>query len=266
MLVLAAVPKIFAAKLRRAAGQRFKFCWAGSWGCALDLIRREPVEMAVVDPGLDGEPRSQEVERLRVLFPSLPLILYTKFSPAIVPVLLRVGEAGIREVLLEDYDDHPARLSDALVEEAARVLSRRLMEDIDDVLEGFPRELKWALETMIREPGSFHTVQDLADRARMDRRTCTRWFTKSHLPPPKVLLTVIRVVYAHRLLQDPGYTVEDIAAKLGYAKPRSFAMHVKEVFGMTPGDLRVSLAPDEAVRIVRSRYFNGEYERLESAS
>lgn len=266
MLVLAAVPKLFAAKLRRAAGQRFKFCWAEGWGSALELIRQEPVEMAVVDPGLDGEPRSQEVERLRVLFPSLPLILYTKFSPAIVPVLLRVGEAGIRDVLLEGYDDHPTRLSDALVDEAARVLSRQLMQEIDDVLDGFPHELKWALETMVREPGSFHTVQDLAERARMDRRTCTRWFTKAHLPPPSVMLTVIRVVYAHRLLQDPGYTVEDVAAKLGYAKPRSFAVHVKDVFGMTPGDLRVSLAPDEAVRMVRRRYFNGEYERMASAS
>ena len=171
MLVLAAVPKNFAVKLRRAAGQRFRFCWAAGWSSALELIRQEPVEMAVVDPGLDGEPRSQEVERLRVLFPSLPLILYTKFSPAIVPVLLRVGEAGIREVLLEGYDDHPERLSDTLVEEAARVLSRQLMEEIDDVLEGFPRELKWALETMVRKPGSYHTVQELAERARMDRRT-----------------------------------------------------------------------------------------------
>jgi len=266
VLVLAAVPHIFAAKLRRAAGQRFTFCWAENWSCALDSIRNQPVEMAVVDPGLDGEPRSQEVERLRVLFPSLPLILYAKLSPAIVPVLLRVGEAGIRQVLLDGYDDHPARLSDALVDEAARVLSRQLMVEIDDVLEGFPRELKWALETMVREPGSFHTVQDLADRARMDRRTCTRWFTKAHLPPPSVMLTVIRVVYAHRLLQDPGYTVEDVAAKLGYAKPRSFAVHVRDVFGMTPGDLRVSLAPDEAVRIVRSRYFDRENEPLESAS
>jgi transcriptional regulator GlxA family with amidase domain len=183
-----------------------------------------------------------------------------------VPVLLRVGEAGIREVLLDGYDDHPARLSEALVEEAAQVVSRQLMLELDDVMAEFPRELKWALETMVREPGSFRTVQDLADRARMDRRTCTRWFTKANLPPPSVLLTVIRVVYAHRLLQDPGYTVEDVAAKLGYSKPRSFAIQVKEIFGMTPGDLRVSLAPEEAVQIVRARYFHGEYDQLESAS
>ncbi len=266
MLVLAAVPRVLAAKLKRVAGQRFAFCWAERWGAALDIIRGEPVEMAVVDPGLEGHPRSQEVERLRVLFPSLPLILYTKLSPAIVPVLLRVGETGIREVLLEGYDDHAQRLSDALTEEAARVLSRSLMTDIEDVIRDLPHELKWALETIVREPGSFRTVQDLADRARMDRRTCTRWFTKATLPPPSVMLTVIRVVYAHRLLQDPGYTVEDVAAKLGYAKPRSFALHVKEVFGMTPGDLRVSLAPDEAVKIVRERYFNNDQVPFESAS
>jgi hypothetical protein len=31
--------------------------------------------------------------------------------------------------------------------------------------------------------------------------------------------------------------------------------HAKEVLGMTPGELRVSLSPDQALSIVRERYF-----------
>jgi AraC-like DNA-binding protein len=69
---------------------------------------------------------------------------------------------------------------------------------------------------------------------------------------------VFRVVYAHRLLQDPGYTVEDVAAKLGYSKARSFAAHAKEVFGMTPGELRVSLSPEEVIEFVRAQFFDRE--------
>ncbi len=255
MLVLAAVPRSFVTRLHWAVGQRFKFLAVSRWAQAVEVIRREPVEMAVLDPALEGVPRAQEIERLGVLFPSLPRIVYTELSPRVVPILLRLGHAGIREVVVAGHDDHPGRLGDVLVNEAACALSRRLIEQIEDLLVGCPGELRWALQTMVSEPAAFHTVQNLADRARMDRRTCVRWFTKAHLPPPSVMLMVFRVVYAHRLLQDPGYTVEDVATKLGYAKVRSFAHSVKEVFGMTPGELRVSLTPDEAIAMVRERFF-----------
>ena len=52
-----------------------------------------------------------------------------------------------------------------------------------------------------------------------------------------------------------GYTVEDVATKLGYAQTRSLAQNVKEVLGTTPGELRVSLTPEEALARVRERYF-----------
>ncbi len=123
-------------------------------------------------------------------------------------------------------------------------------------MEGFPGELRWAVETILREPATTHTVKALAERAGMDRRTCLRWFAKANLPPPSTMLTALRVIYAHRLLQDPGYSVEDVAAKLGYAQTRSFTQNVKEVFGLTPSQVRVSLSPEEALEIVRDRYFS----------
>jgi transcriptional regulator GlxA family with amidase domain len=100
----------------------------------------------------------------------------------------------------------------------------------------------------------------------MDRRTCLRWFAKAKLPPPRVVLMALRVAYAHRLLQDPGYTVEDVAAKLGYPKPRPFASHVKEVFGMTPAELRVSLTAENALRLVRERILSGKPSQLKKIS
>ncbi len=266
MLVLSAVPTHFASRLQRAAGHRFAFCAARSWSAAVGAILREPLEMAVLDPCLEGAARSHEIERIRLLFPSLPLILYAELSPAVVPVLLELGRAGVREVVVADHDDHPGRLSDVLMHEAAHALSRRLVGQIEDLLVDCPGQLRWAIETIVREPAAFHTVQDLADRARMDRRTCARWFTRAQLPPPSLVLTIFRVVYAHRLLQDPGYTVEDVARKLGYAKARSFAQHVKDVFGMTPGELRVSLSPEEALDHVRARFFQRQTQELVSAS
>ena len=253
-------------RLRAAVGQRFTFVGAATWEGTVEAIRTQPVEMLVVDPALESQPRCQEIERIGVLFPSLPRIVYAELSAPIVPVLLRLGQAGIRDVIVAGYDDHPRRLTELLLGAAAQAVSRRLIDEMQDVLDTWPGELRWAIETMLREPAELQTVQDLADRARMDRRTCVRWFTKARLPPPRTMLMVLRVVYAHRLLQDPGYTVEDVAAKLGYQRVRSFTLNVREVFGMTPGDLRVSLTPEDALGIVKERYLPTPARRLRIVS
>jgi AraC-like DNA-binding protein len=266
VLVLAAVHGFLEVRLQRAVGNRFELAAARSWESAVETILSRPVEMAVVDPALSGEPRAQEIERIRVLFPSLPLILYGELSPTMARILLKLGNAGITEAVMAGYDDHPSRLADLLVAEATRAISGELVSTILKSLEWCPGELRWAIETIIREPGSIQSVQDLADRARMDRRTCGRWFVRAGLPPPSVMLMVLRVLYAHRLLQDPGYTIEDVASKLGYAQTRTLAQNVREVFGLTPGELRIVLSREEAVSIVKQRYLDQTDKELADAS
>src|SRR5947209_5645317 len=82
MLVLAAVSGVQRRRLQRAAGIRFGLVPVGTWHEALATIRARPVQLAVVDPLLTGSGGALEIERLRVLFPSLPFILYTTLAPA----------------------------------------------------------------------------------------------------------------------------------------------------------------------------------------
>lgn len=266
MLVLTAVPTALEKRLASCVAEPFELVSFHGWQDVVQGILREPVELAVLDPALEAAPRAHEVERLRVLFPSLPIILYTRLTPEMAPVLLRLGQAGISQVVLAWYDDHPQHLRDVLYTEYAQSVSQRLLAEMRDILQPWPPKLRWAIETMVREPASIQSVQALADRAHMDRRTCLRWFARAGLPKPSAMLMVLRVLYAHRLLQDPGYTVEDVAAKLGYAQTRSFGLNVKEVFGMTPGDLRVRLSPEEGLTIVRERYLQRRPRRDASAS
>src|SRR5438094_2005126 len=114
MLVLAAVSDVQFHKLRRAAASRFNVAQAQSWDEVLGAIRGSPVELAVVDPLLSGDARSQEIERLRVLFPSLPLILYTTLTPPTAGVLLALGQRGIQHVVFANYADHPTRRRELL--------------------------------------------------------------------------------------------------------------------------------------------------------
>src|SRR2546427_11738517 len=253
MLVLAAVPEVQLQRLRRAAGVRFTFVRAASWDEVLAGIRARPVELAVLDPTLGGEARAQELERLRLLFPSLPLILYTALTPQLAAVLLALGKHGIRHVIFVRYDDHPERLREVLEREASGAASRRLLDQLADRLSPLPTELRWVLEEALRTPEEVQTVGRLAARARVDRRTCERWFTRVGLPSPRPFLSAARVLYAHRLLQDPGFTIEDVAKRLGYAQTKTLQLHARAYLGLTAGEMRLSLDSGEALaRVVQS--------------
>src|SRR5205807_1893826 len=82
-------------------------------------------------------------------------------------------------------------------------------------------------------PGEGQTVGEGAVRARVARRTCGRWFTRVGLPSPRHFLSAARVLYAHRLLQDPGFTIEDVAKRLGYAQTKTLQLHARAYLGLT---------------------------------
>ena len=248
MLVLAAVPAIQFHKLRRAAAPRFPVVHAHDWDSALATIRTRPVELAAVDPQLEGPPPSaHEIARLRMLFPSLPLIVYTALSPATAAVLLALGHSGIQAVVFNRLDDHPARLREVLALEEARSASRQLLDQLAGVLAPLPSELRWVVEEVLRAPADLQTVQQVAARARVDRRTFERWFARLGLPSPRHFLAAARVLYAHRLLQDPGFTVEDVAQRLGYAQTKTLQLHARSYLGLTAGEMRLTLEPRQAL-------------------
>src|SRR5256886_9153714 len=254
MLVLAAVPADQCHKLRRAAAPRFPVVHARDWDDALAIIRTRPVELAAVDPQLEGSPSAREIERLRRWFPSLPLTLYTALSPATAAVLLAIGHTGINAVVFARLDDHPARLREVLAHEGARSASRQLLDQLAGVLAPLPSELRWVGEEGLRAPAELQNVQQVAARAPGDRRTFNRWFARLGLPSPRHFLAAARVLYAHRLLQDPGFTVDDVAKRLGYAQTKTLQLHARAYLGLTAGEMRLTLDPGQALERIARRF------------
>lgn len=255
-LLLAAVPAERLFRLRTLDPDRFGWESVNTWPEAVDVIRAKPVDMAVVDPMLGGgSPSPHGIERLRQFFPSLPLLVYTELAPATAGVLLELGRAGIRRVVVHRFEDAPGSLRQALLAELEHSASQQVIQALSETLRELPVELRQALEAMLHAPGDGPSVTALAERARLTRRTCERWFTKVGLPSPRTVMVLTRLLYAHRLLLDPGYTVEDVALKLGYSKAKTLQMHLRAVFGLTAGELRVSLSTADALNAVTGRYF-----------
>jgi transcriptional regulator GlxA family with amidase domain len=252
MLVLAAVPEVQYQRLRGAMELRFALARAHSWDDAFETIRVRPVEIAVVDPALGGCASGQEIERLHMLFPSLRFILYTAMTSQLARVLLTLGNCGIRDVALRAVDDHPERLRELVASQAMHAASHRLLDQLMAALAPLPSELRWVLEDALRTPGEVQTIQQVAARARVDRGTCARWFARAGLPSLRHILAAARVLYAHHLLQDPGFTIEDVAKRLGYGQAKTLQQHARTYLGLTAGEMKISLTSDEATaRIVQ---------------
>ena len=136
--------------------------------------------MAVVDPLLGGTvPRTHGIGRLRQFFPSLPLLVYTELAPATAGVLLELGRTGIRRVVVHRFEDAPGSLRSALLAELEQSASQQVIHGLGA---HSPRSAARAAARRSRacctRPGDGPTVTALADRARLTRRTCERWFTK----------------------------------------------------------------------------------------
>jgi AraC-like DNA-binding protein len=242
-------------RARTADPDRFTMIGAAAWGDALELVRTRPVELAVVDPMLHGRPRMTEIERLRLLFPSLPVVVYTALVPEVAGVLLSLGRLGIRRAVFERIDDAPGALRSVLQQELECGVAQQVMQVVADRLAPLPPALRWALESLVHASAESATVTALADRALLTRRTVERAFARAHLPSPRTVVQLVRALYAHRLLLDPGYTVEDVALRLGFGRAKVLNACLRDVFGCTAGDLRASYTLEETLAMITARYF-----------
>jgi AraC-like DNA-binding protein len=264
MLVLTAVPDAQLLRLRAAASSAFTLEPVADGPEMVEAIRLRPVELAVVDPRDGPGIGVREIERLRQMFPSLSLLFYTALTPETAELLLALGRLGIRRAIFARFDDAPSSLRKALQGEVEHTVFRKVARSLADLLDTLPDQLRTALESTLTSPVEAPTVSLMAERAQLGRRTCERLFARSGLPSPRMVLVVARLLYAHRLLLDPGLTVEDVATKLGYSRPRTMQAHLREVFGLTAGEMRLSLSPDDALQIVKARYFNAPLRQVAS--
>ncbi|HEX5387526.1 MAG TPA: helix-turn-helix domain-containing protein [Gemmatimonadales bacterium] len=254
-LLLAAVAPRRLTRLGELGSAYCEWIVASSWAEAVASIRRHPVEMAVVDPLLGGRSGAQEIARLRAMFPSLPLLIYTDLTPPMASALLQLGRAGVTRALFSGIDDGLGTLQAEIGLELHRSASRQVIDALGGVINNLPANIRLALHGMLNQPGAAPTVAELSRRARVIRRTCERCFTRRGLPPPKTVILLARLLYAHRLLLDPGNTVDDVAAKLGYGKTRTLQAHLRWVFGMTAGEARAALTIEQAAAAVTDRFF-----------
>ena len=126
-------------------------------------------------------------------------------------------------------------------------LVRRVVDSLRPYLARLPLPLAMSVQQMFDEPERFVTALDLSTASGMPNVRMYQSFAHAELTSPKNLLIAARALCAFSYLRDPGYSVSDVAMKLGYLQPRILGNHTLKVFGLKPARARRRMPESEAV-------------------
>jgi AraC-like DNA-binding protein len=240
-------------QLRIALGPQHRVLSATEWPELNAEIRRNPVDVVVVDPSAGGPLAVAQVIGLRSRYPSLPVVLYLVLSPATLRAVVELAKYGIHQVVLHRFDDEASRLRELLVRQSGDALTERLLDLIAGPLAQLQVSLAGEIRQMFRAPHGYVSAQDLASAAGLPRRTMYRQLLAAGFSSPRLLVQAARMLRAYLYLNDPGNLVEDVVAKMRYGSSRIFVRHARETSGLNPSALRQRVGGDEFIARLAAR-------------
>ncbi|MDX2193518.1 MAG: helix-turn-helix transcriptional regulator [Gemmatimonadales bacterium] len=253
------------AKVEAAGTGAFTLVHGDSVADAMRLVRERPVQAVLLSVHAVDGARSDGVATLMRRFPSVPTVaLVSEHTEAGAEALLRLGATGVRQVVdvtrplgwrqLRGLVDHPASRATSAIQHA-----------VFTALPVLPPDARLFLEAMIRHAPDHCTVRDLCARLGLRSTTLVSRFARHGLPSPKHHLSALRLVHAAFLFQDRGLSVADVAYRMQYSSPQSFARHVRHFLGVSTTEFRrrhdfASVLERFIAQLVRP--YAGRWERL----
>lgn len=248
MLVLSYLPPLLQPRLTDAIRDvGADHVRASSWAGLEQTIRKEQVAVMVVDPYADYTMRARDVARLMRSYPSMPVIAYTQFAPVALRALSLLAKRGLHDSVLFQFDDSRARFGRLLVRASTKSMSRQMLEGLSDVREQLSPALSDAINDLFERPHAYASARDLVVTSGTPLTSLYRAFYSAGLEPPKKMFIAARVLHALSYLRDPGYSIQQVADKMGYKHPRVLTQHTLAVFGLRPSRLRRHADSDELV-------------------
>jgi AraC-like DNA-binding protein len=223
---------------------------ADSWDSLEILIRENAVSVAILDPSASGAMNVDAVARILARYPSLPIVAYVSLSPASFGAIAQLSRRGLEHVILHQFDDSKIRFQQRIKRVQSSPLTQRLLAALSPKLRQLPLPLARTVRDMLERPHRFGSALDVAMSAGVPATSLYRSFESAALGSPKRLLIAAKVLRGLSYLRDPGYSVRDVAKKLGYRQSRIFTAHVLEIFGVTPSRIRPRISEDEALEVI----------------
>jgi AraC-like DNA-binding protein len=237
MNVAACVEPQKLARLRGAVGDTHHLHVALDWDHANSIVRRQPVDVFVVDPQFasGGEARTEAIRSLRASYRSVPFVVYSVLAAQTLRPLVELGRDGLEQLVLYGVDDDP------------------LHERLQPYLRTTPPDVSRAIERVIHTPAAFKGVPDLAAAANVSRRTIYRECERVGLASPREIIAAARVLRAYAFLRESDYAIEDVAAHLRFSSPHHLTKTMRWACGMTTARARDRVPPDDFISMLVER-------------
>jgi AraC-like DNA-binding protein len=218
-----------------------------SWDRLEELIRAQPVSVAIIDPSTDGVAGTEKIEEILADYPSVPVIAYVTVTAPAFRAVAELSRAGLKHVILYSFDDSPERFLGVLDTVRANPLTVQLLAAFRPSLNKLPVSLVRTVEDMFAEPHRYVSASDIATSAKIPLVRLYRALHAAGVGSPKRLLVAAKLLRAYGYLADPGQSVRGVSRKLGYRHTRIFADHTFEVFRFTPSRVRDHMTEDQVV-------------------
>jgi AraC-like DNA-binding protein len=220
---------------------------ADSWDSLEMLIRVEPLSVVVFNPAADGTMDVGRACGLIRRYGSIPFVAYVPLDAPFMRGIAHMSNDGLQDLIVVRANDSPSTLRNTLSRVSSIQELTILVDELQPLFRRLPVTLAQVLVDALRQPHKYASAEDIAAAAAMTVSGLYRSFRRARMNSPKSYVVGARVFKGYLYLRDAGFSIRDIAAKLGYTHPRIFAHQIECVFGERPSRIRHSLEIHAAV-------------------
>jgi AraC-like DNA-binding protein len=239
--VVAYLPRQLLTHLRVVLGSEHTLTPVASWHELESVIQHKMADVVVADPAASGTVQVEALELIRRQYPTLPVVVYLTLAPASIRAIVRLAKSGVEHVVISRFDDEPRRFLELLESIPAHALGERMLQELAEPLSALPVTVVRAIDQLFRSPDRFKNAQDLAAAAGMNLRTLYRNLEPAGIFSARALVVSARLLRVFAYLQDPGRSIKDVAARVGYNSPWQLSQQLRELTGKTTDQARREL-------------------------
>jgi len=182
-----------------------------------------------------GEDVSPAVSALRAGMPSVPVIAYFADDHVSSGDILAMARAGVHDLVRAGFDDVSGALRTVLASATAACAAAAVRDELERVI---PSEAWLFVSYCLARANAPISIRSAADALALNRRTLVRRLERAGLPGPRRIAGWCRVIVAVRLLDEPIYTLEQVALRLDFPSGTALRNMLIRYTGLGPRELR----------------------------